>query len=102
MNPFKISECSVGTADACGSVYLNFAFEQAIRTRLGRYAEQVLKPRCLADIIRNFDLFIKVRFQNNESETDLVIPVPGAPNVPELGIADGYMTFPRYIVLGFI
>jgi len=89
-----ISECSVGTADACGSVFLNRAFEDAIRKRLGKYAEQVLKPRCLSEMIRHFDHFIKVEFKD---DVDLInFAVPGAPNIPEAYVEDGFMSMTRF------
>jgi hypothetical protein len=94
VKPFMISECSVGTADACGSVFLNRAFEDAIRKRLGKYAEQVLKPRCLSEMIRHFDHFIKVEFKD---DVDLInFAVPGAPNIPETYVEDGFMSMTRF------
>jgi hypothetical protein len=93
IRPFMISECSIGTADACGSVFLNRAFEEAVRKRLGKYAEQVLKPRCLAEMIRHFDHFTKVEFKD---DVDMVHAVPGAGDIPEAGIEDGFMTMTRF------
>jgi hypothetical protein len=88
-----ISECSIGTADACGSVFLNRAFEGAVRKRLGKYAEQVLKPRCLAEVIRYFDHFIKVEFKD---EVDFInFAIPGAPDIPEAEVEDGFMSMTR-------
>jgi molecular chaperone DnaK (HSP70) len=93
VKPFMISECSIGTADACGSVFLNREFEAAVRKRLGKYAEQVLKPRCLAEVIRYFDHFIKVEFKD---EVDFInFSIPGAPDIPEADVEDGFMTMTR-------
>src|SRR5271168_1536858 len=89
-----ISECSIGTADACGSVFLNRAFEDAVRKRLGKYAEQVLKPRCLAEMLRYFDHFIKVEFKDDVEMINFA--VPGAPNIPEADIEDGFMSMTRF------
>lgn len=97
VKPFMISECSIGTADACGSVFLNRAFEDAVRKRLGKYAEQVLKPRCLAEMLRHFDHFIKVEFKDDVEMINFA--VPGAPNIPEAEIEDGFMTMSRYFKL---
>lgn len=88
-----ISECSVGTADACGSVFLNRAYEDALRKRLGKYAEQVLKPKCLTEMLRHFDHYIKVEFKD---EVDSIsFAVPGAPNIPDAGVEDGFMSMSR-------
>jgi hypothetical protein len=93
MIPFMISECSVGTADACGSIFLNRAFEDAVRKRLGKYAEQVLKPRCLSEMLKHFNHFIKVEFKD---DVDLInFAVPGAPNIPEAYVEDGFMSMTR-------
>jgi hypothetical protein len=88
-----ISECSVGTADACGSVFLNRAYEDALRKRLGKYAEQVLKPKCLSEMLRHFDHYIKVEFKDDVESISFA--VPGAPNIPEAGVEDGFMSMSR-------
>ena len=95
-----ISECSIGTADACGSVFLNRAFEEAVRKRLGKYAEQVLKPRCLSEMLRHFDHFIKVEFKD---DVELInFAVPGAPNIPEAYVEDGFMSMTRSYLRCFL
>jgi hypothetical protein len=90
-----ISECSIGTADACGSVFLNRSFEDAVRKRLGKYAEQVLKPRCLAEMLRHFDHFIKVEFKDDVDSINFAIP--GAPDIPEACVEDGFMSMDRLL-----
>lgn len=96
MKPFLISECSVGTAGACGSVFLDRAFEAAIRTRLGTHAEQVLKPRCLSELMRYFNHFLKVEFKDDQNVPFINFAVPGAPDIPEADIEGGFMTMSRY------
>jgi hypothetical protein len=96
VRPFMISECSIGTADACGSVFLNRAFEDAVRKRLGKYAEQVLKPRCLAEMLRYFDHFIKVEFKDDVDSINFAIP--GAPDIPEASVEDGFMSMDRWLL----
>jgi hypothetical protein len=96
VDPFMISECSIGTAGACGSAFLDHAFETAVRARLGKYADQVLKPRCLSEILRHFNRFIKVEFKDDESVPFINFAVPGAPDIPEAMIEDGFMTMSRY------
>ena len=89
-----ISECSVGTADAWGLVFLNRAFEVAVRKRLGKYAEQVLNLRCLSEVLRHFDEFIKHEFKDDMESVDFAIP--GALNIPEAHVEDGFMSMTRY------
>lgn len=93
VKPFIIRQCSVETADACGSIFLNRAFEDAVRKRLGKYAEQVLEPRVLSEVIRHFDEVIKVDFKD---DVDMILfAVPCAPDIPEAGVEDGFMTMTR-------
>jgi hypothetical protein len=96
MNPFLISECSIGTAGQCGSLFLDRAFEDAIRARLGEWADKVLKPRTLAEMMRYFNRFLKVEFKDDEDAPFMNFAVPGAPDIPEAGIEGGFMTMSRY------
>ena len=96
VNPFLISECSIGTAGQCGSLFLDKAFEEAIRARLGEWAERVLKPRTLAEMMRYFNRFLKVEFKDDEGVPFVNFAVPGAPDIPEAGIEGGFMTMSRY------
>lgn len=96
MNPFLISECSIGTAGECGSLFLDKAFEDAVRTRLGERAGEVLKPRTVAEMVRHFQHFIKVEFKDDETVPFVNFAVPGAPDIPEAGIDCGFMTMSRY------
>jgi hypothetical protein len=74
-------------------VFLNRAFEAAVRKRLGKYAEQVLKPRCLAEVLRYFDHFIKVEFKDEVEFINFAIP--GTPDIPEAEVEDGFMSMTR-------
>ena len=97
INPFLISECSIGTAGACGSLFLDRAFEEAVRTKLGSHATQVLKPRTVAEMMRYFKHFIKLEFKDDESVPSINFAVPGAPDIPEADIEGGFMTMSRYV-----
>ena len=96
VQPFMISECSTGTTDACGSVFLTRAFEDAVRKRLGKYAEEVLRPKCLFEILRHFDDFIKIEFEGDLDVGLVNFPVPGTANIPEAGVEDGFMSMTTY------
>ena len=97
MKPFLISECSIGTAGACGSLFLDRAFEDAVRAKLGRHAEQVLKPRTVAEMMRYFNHFIKVEFKDDEAIPSVNFAVAGAPDIPEADIEGGFMTMSRLV-----
>jgi hypothetical protein len=42
VQPFVFNNCTVGTADTAGSIFLEKRFEDAVRKRLGKYADNVL------------------------------------------------------------
>lgn len=65
---------------------------------MGDYAEQILKPNCLEEVLKYFDTFLKVEFRDDESIPFFNIPIPGAPNIPEIGIEDGFMIMTTYIL----
>jgi hypothetical protein len=98
LTPFTISECSLGTTGSCGSIFLDRAFEKAIRERLGVHADAVLKPRARAEMLRNFCNFLKVEFKDDEGVPTVDIAVPGAPDIPEANLEAGFMTMSRYII----
>jgi hypothetical protein len=93
VRPFVFNNCTVGTADTAGSIFLEKRFEDAVRKRLGKYADDVLRPRCLSEMMRHFRNFIVPEFQD---DIDLInFGVPGAPNIPEAGVEDGFMSMTR-------
>lgn len=95
LNPFAISECSIGTTGSCGSIFLDREFEKAIREHLGSHADEVLKPRCRAEMLRHFNNVLKVDFKDDESVPSIDIAVPGAPDIPEANLESGFMTMSR-------
>lgn len=91
LEPFSIEECTAPTGAACGSVYLNQGFESLIRSRLGRDADSILNPRVSAEIISQFET-IKRRFNPYEGgEDDYDVPLRGAPEMPHIGLEEGYL-----------
>ncbi|KAE8140866.1 hypothetical protein BDV38DRAFT_279842 [Aspergillus pseudotamarii] len=68
IDPLELVESIPGTGEACGSIFLNRAFEAFLQDRLGRYyngrrSEQL--ERCLEDMRRRFDAEIKQHFTGN-------------------------------------
>lgn len=96
MKPFRINECSIGTAKPCGSIFIDRAFMAAVQARLGNYADQVLRPRCVAELMRSFTYFIKVEFKDDDSQQQMTFSLPGAPDIPEADVEGGFMTMSRY------
>jgi hypothetical protein len=97
--PFIINECARGTGAACGAEYLNAGFEQLVRRKMGSLASEILNPRRTAEILRNFETVIKYQFNplSSECDAEFEIPIPGASDVPSIGLEAGYLKLKRYI-----
>ncbi|KAE8360295.1 hypothetical protein BDV27DRAFT_161822 [Aspergillus caelatus] len=68
IDPLELVESIPGAGEACGSIFLNRAFEAFLKDSLGRYyngrrSEQL--ERCLEDMRRRFDVEIKQHFTGN-------------------------------------
>jgi len=87
VRPYVFNNCTVGNADAAGSIFTERRFEDAVRKRLGKHAEDVLRPQCRSEMIRHFRDFNPV--------DPILFAVPGAPNIPEAGVEDGFMLMTR-------
>jgi len=98
-DPFIINECVRGTGGACGAEYLNEAFEQLIRQKLGAKAKDILNPRSLSEAMRSFETTIKSQFDPlvTECEDEFEIPIPGAPELPDIGLSYGYLKLSKYV-----
>lgn len=104
MDPFEIEECSAPTGRACGSVYLDQSFENLVRTKLGRKAESIITEQLAAEIMSQFDT-IKRKFNpfDNGCESEYEIgPLRGAPEMPDIGLMEGYLKISKYIISSLI
>jgi hypothetical protein len=97
-DPFLVDECSVGTGAACASVYLDQAFESLLRKRFGKERETLLTEKRMAALVRHFDSSVKRQYDPFDPicETEFEIPIAGVPDIPEIGLEDGYLTLSRY------
>lgn len=98
INPFEIKECTIGTGAACGGMYLNQAFEELLRCKLESWADDILTANCLEEAFSMFDTRIKVQFNPLLDEANDVyrIPLPGAPNLRDIGLVAGFLSLSRY------
>jgi hypothetical protein len=97
-SPFLLKECTVGTGAACGSMFLNRGFEDLLRRKLGRWADEVLTTSCLEEAFSMFDTRVKCQFNplSGDCEREYRIPLPGAPNVVHLGLDGGFLRLSKY------
>ncbi|SMR42561.1 unnamed protein product [Zymoseptoria tritici ST99CH_1A5] len=93
VNPLRIEESAVGTGGLCGSAFLNYRFEDAVRQRLGqeRYLEmRDKKAKTWMMGLRYFEEFVKRNFNEDEHQ-EVNIPFPGLPDDEEAGLDCGFM-----------
>lgn len=95
--PLLIEECTIPTGAACGSVYLDQGFENLIRGKLGNKADSIINIKVAAEISNKFDT-IKRQFDYTDSEGDpeYEIQLRNAPEMPHIGLEEGYLKIPRY------
>jgi molecular chaperone DnaK (HSP70) len=93
VNPLRIEESAVGTGGLCGSAFLNYRFEDAVRRRLGqeRYTDmRDKKPKTWMMGLRYFEEFVKRNF-NEDEHSEVNVPFPGLPDDEEAGLDCGFM-----------
>jgi hypothetical protein len=98
--PFSVRECTVGTGATCGSIYLTKNFEDLVRRRLGSKAPQILTQKALTQCARAFENLIKCTFdpEDENAEDEYELPIPGAPDSPDIGLEDGYLRLSKFVI----
>jgi hypothetical protein len=69
LKPLRVEESAVGTGGLCGSAFLNYRFEEHVRSRLGigRFDEMKLKKGKTWQMgLRYFEEFVKRNFNEDE------------------------------------
>jgi hypothetical protein len=96
--PFKVRECTKGTGGACGAIFLTENFKGLLASKIGMKSAEILTPKRIAEAVQSFESHIKFRFNpsSDDEEESFEIPLPGAPDVPEARLQDGYVTFSKY------
>lgn len=99
--PFCIKECTVGTGAACGAVFLNRNFEKLLHERIDSQDPGVLTPRRLIEAVRNFEGNLKFAFDpfSEDCDDEFEVPLPGAPNIPGIGLEEGYLKLTKSHIL---
>jgi hypothetical protein len=82
-------------------MYLNAGFASLINSKLGSFAVEVLDERRVAEAKRCFESSIKCNFNPLASycEDQYEIPLPGARDIPCMGLEGGFLTLSKYIPL---
>jgi molecular chaperone DnaK (HSP70) len=93
LRPLRVEESAVGTGGLCGSAFINYAFEEHVRGRIGeeRFDEMKLKKaKTWQMALKYFEEFVKRNF-NEEEHQEVNVPFPGLPDNEEAGIDSGFM-----------
>lgn len=71
LHPLRVEESAVGTGGLCGSAFLNYRFEEHVRSRLGhaRFDEmKTLKAKTWQMGLKYFEEFVKRNFDEEEHQ----------------------------------
>ncbi|EME87872.1 uncharacterized protein MYCFIDRAFT_129552 [Pseudocercospora fijiensis CIRAD86] len=91
--PLRVEESAVGTGGLCGSAFLNYRFEDHVKSRIGseRYDHmREKKPKTWMMGLRYFEEFVKRNF-NEEEHNEVNVPFPGLPDDEEAGLDSGFL-----------
>lgn len=60
---------------------------------MGSLASEILNSRRTAEVLRYFETMIKYQFNplSSECDAEFEIPIPGASDVPSVGLEAGYL-----------
>lgn len=93
--PFKFqsrltaeAESAVGTGDVCGATFLNYRFEDLVKTRLGKTSFDLMiknKPKTWQTALHTFEEHVKRRF-NTATRREFNIPMPGLADNPNVSL----------------
>ena len=85
----------MGTGAACGAFRLDEGFKAALRRKLGRHADTLLKARTLDEAVNYFENAIKRQHNpySQDCENEYEIPMAGVVDIPAIGLEAGYLRF---------
>lgn len=98
LNPLRVEESAVGTGGLCGSAFLNYRFEDHVRTRIGEaaYANMREKKAKTWNMgLKYFEEFVKRNFDDSDEaggeQQEVNVPFPGLPDDEEAGLESGFL-----------
>ncbi|KAI1175764.1 actin-like ATPase domain-containing protein [Nemania sp. FL0916] len=93
LKPLRVEESAVGTGGLCGSAFLNYRFEEHVRSRLGRarFDEMKLKKAKTWQMgLKYFEEFVKRNFNEDEHQ-EVNVPFPGLPDDEDARLDSGFL-----------
>ena len=93
IKPLKIRECVMGDGELCGSVFLDIAFEQHIRSLVGerQYDHGRIRPRDKKTMLREFQFGTKRSFTKGQ-RANIIVDLKGVQDDEAMGIDDEVIT----------
>ncbi|KAF3931474.1 hypothetical protein ABW19_dt0204232 [Dactylella cylindrospora] len=89
----EVDEAVVGSGDTCGSTYIDQAFEDFFKSRMG-YHYDTIRVAQRQRVMRNFEE-VKCGFRDRDDQETYSVLVPGKNNIPEAGVVDGEFEISR-------
>ncbi|KAL1606690.1 hypothetical protein SLS60_004097 [Paraconiothyrium brasiliense] len=93
LNPLRVEESAVGTGGLCGSAFLNYRFEDHVKSRIGTERYTMMREKKVKTWnmgLKYFEEFVKRNF-NEEENTEVNVPFPGLPDDEEAGLESGFL-----------
>ncbi|EPS45261.1 hypothetical protein H072_725 [Dactylellina haptotyla CBS 200.50] len=91
--PLRVEESAVGTGGLCGSAFLNYRFEDHVKSRVGASVYNAMKPRTRMMGLKYWDEYVKRNF--NDEDQELPVPFPGLVDNEEAGVEGGFLVLTR-------
>jgi hypothetical protein len=77
-------------------MFLDLAFEQLVKTKVGtRDGANILTPELLNGVRTYFETMKESFNPKDDDEADISVPFPGVPDLPGVGIQNGYLKLKR-------
>ncbi|KAH0551471.1 hypothetical protein GP486_007314 [Trichoglossum hirsutum] len=93
ISPLRVEESAVGTGGLCGSAFLNYRFEDHVRSRVGAETYDTMKakkPKTWMMGLKYWDEYVKRNF-NEEEHQEVNVPFPGLPDDEGAGLDSGFL-----------
>jgi hypothetical protein len=92
-----LGQCTMSTGAFCGAMKLAVGFEQLMWNKVGVTYADILTSSVLRESQNYFEHYIKLIFNPNDPECPDSFPVPllGVPDLPAIGLKNGYLEIAR-------
>ncbi|KAF8429413.1 hypothetical protein BGX38DRAFT_1334615 [Terfezia claveryi] len=89
--PLRVKECTIGTGDLCGSIFINRRFEDLVIHRIGLQAHDNMEDHHHYAMRKDFDEHIRPKFLPDDG--GVICALPGVPDDPEKRVREMKISF---------